>query len=86
MSFQLRDVGLECFTLVYRGEDVGSVFSTEDDHAEPWVVSLQERRYRTPAEFPPPFTGSSHRFATLQDLAGWLGVAAPRVQAAEAAA
>lgn len=82
MPFDLRDVGLECFTLTYGGEDVGAVFATDDDPARPWLVTLQERRFRSAADLPPPFTTRSHRFATLREVEVWLGLPAE----AEAAA
>jgi hypothetical protein len=69
MPFTLRDVGLECFTLVFRGEDIGAVFSTDDGHPEPWVASLYERSSHLPA----PFQTVSHRFGSLIELQEWLG-------------
>jgi hypothetical protein len=70
MPYALRDVGLECFTLVFRGEDIGAVFSTDDDHPRPWVASLYERSSQLPA----PFQALSHRFGSLLELQDWLGV------------
>ena len=74
MPFMLRDVGLECFTLVFRGEDIGSVFAIDDDHAQPWIASLHEHRFRAGSELPAPFTSNSHRFASLHELQDWLGI------------
>ena len=84
MPFFLRDVGLDCFTLVYRGEDIGAVFSTDDGHARSWVVVLQERRFRSGRDFPPPFTCTCHYFAALRELREWLGVPMPETNPAGA--
>ncbi len=84
MPFTLRDVGLECFTLVFRGEDVGAVFSTDDDHPQPWVAVLHEHQRRSASRLLAPFQVASHRFASLTELQDWLGVSAP-VEAMEAA-
>lgn len=83
MPFQLRDVGMECFTLMHEGVDIGSVFSTDDGHAQPWMILLQERRFRSAADLPPPFTSSHQRFATLRDLEDWLGISARSMIPAE---
>ena len=74
MAFALRDVGLDCFALVLGGEDIGSVFLTEDD-ARPWMAILREGRFRTGA-VPAPFTATSHVFASLMELQDWLGASA----------
>jgi hypothetical protein len=84
MPFMLRDVGLECFTLVFRGEDVGSIFSTDDGHSEPWIAALHGDHAHLKAARPAPFKGDSHRFASLHELLDWLGVSAPAGDAAEA--
>lgn len=88
MPFMLRDVGLECYTLVYRGEDIGAVFSTDDDDddAQPWVATLRTDRFRSASEFPPPFTSASRRFTNFQDLRDWLGITTPALSAIEVAA
>ena len=75
MPFMLRDVGQECFTLVFRGQDIGAVFSTDDDHPEPWVASLYDRSSQS--RLPAPFQALSHRFSSLSELHDWLGVSAP---------
>ena len=54
MPFMLRDVGQECFMLVLQGEDIGSVFSTDDDHAQPWVVTLHNDYCRSTSVLPAP--------------------------------
>jgi hypothetical protein len=79
MPFALRDVGLNCFALVFAGEDVGSVFSAEDDDARPWVAVLAERRLGR--NMPPPFTAPSHRCASLTHVQAWLGIAEPAAAA-----
>ena len=76
MPFMLRDVGLECFMLVFQGEDIGSVFSTEDDHDQPWVVALRNDYCRPTSVLPNPFKALSHRFTSFSDLQAWLGIAA----------
>ena len=75
MPFMLRDVGQECFTLVFRGQDIGAVFSTDDDHPQPWVASLYDRSSHP--RLPAPFQAPSHRFRSLGELHAWLGVSAP---------
>ncbi len=77
MPFTLRDVGLGCFTLVFRGEDVGAVFSTDDDHPEPWMAVLHEHRVVSASRRLAPFEAVSHRFASLNELQEWLGTSAP---------
>ena len=84
MAFALRDVGLECFTLVFKGEDIGAVFSTDDGDALPWTAALHEGRFRTGAA-PAPFTTSSHCFASLEELQDWLGVSAAYAATEDAA-
>lgn len=86
MPFMLRDVGLECYTLVYRGEDIGAVFSTDDDDAQTWVATLRTDRFRSVSEFPPPFRSASRRFTSFQDLRDWLGITTPALSAIEVAA
>ncbi len=76
MSFMLRDVGLECFTLVFRSEDVGSVFSTDDDHEQPWIATLHRDHSPSALALPAPFKTSLHRFASLTELKVWLGISA----------
>ncbi len=73
MAFVLRDVGLECFALALRGEDIGSVFSTDDGHLQPWVASPHERRFGSTSPLPAPFEAGTHRFASLGELRTWLG-------------
>ena len=75
MPFTLRDVGQECFTLVFKGEDIGAVFSTDDDDPQPWVASLYERS--SSSRLPAPFQALSRRFGSLGELQDWLGVSAP---------
>jgi hypothetical protein len=85
MSFALRDVGMECFALVFRGADIGSVFSTDDGDPQPWVVALSERQGRI-TDRPTPFLSANHRFATLSEVRSWLGIKEPSLLAEEAAA
>ncbi|HEX2137199.1 MAG TPA: hypothetical protein VHG30_15070 [Microvirga sp.] len=73
MAFALRDVGLDCFTLVFRGEDIGSVFSTDDGDALPWIAALHDGRFRM-GSTPAPFRTDSHRFGSFEDLQDWLGL------------
>ncbi len=77
MPFMLRDVGLECFMLVFQGKDVGSVFSTDDDHTQPWVATLYSDQFRPTSVLPYPFKTTSHRFTSFNDLQAWLGISAP---------
>jgi hypothetical protein len=77
MPFTLRDVGLGCFTLVFKGEDIGAVFSTDDDHPQPWVAVLHEHHPHSASRRLAPFEAGSHRFASLNELQDWLGVSAP---------
>jgi hypothetical protein len=72
----LRNVGLECFMLVFQGEDIGSVFSTEDDHDQPWVATLHNDHCRPTSVLPNPFKAASHRFTSFSDLQAWLGISA----------
>ena len=84
MPFRLRDVGQECFTLVFGDEDIGSVFSTEHDDGESWIATLHD--YHSKFMLPAPFTCHSHRFTTLGELQDWLGVSTPAADAMEVAA
>ncbi len=84
MPFMLRDVGQECFTLVFRNEDIGSVFSTEDDDGEAWIATLHGNHARF--MLPAPFTSHSHRFTSLGELQEWLGVSTPAADAMKVAA
>ncbi len=84
MPFRLRDVGQECFMLVFRDEDIGSVFSTEDDDGELWIATLHGHHSRF--MLPAPFTCHSHRFTSLGELQDWLGVSMPAADAMEVAA
>ena len=86
MPFMLRDVGLECFTLVFQGEDIGAVFCTDEDEAQPWIAILHTDCFRSTSKFPHPFTTSSHRFTVLHDLRDWLGIREPTISATEMAA
>lgn len=76
MPFMLRDVGQECFMLVFWGEDIGSVFSTDDDHDQPWVAALHNDHCRPTSVLPNPFKAASHRFTSFSDLRTWLDISA----------
>ena len=72
--------------LVLQGEDIGSVFSTDDDHAQPWVVTLHNDYCRSTSVLPAPFRASSHRFTSFNDLHEWLGISEPSGAVEEIAA
>jgi hypothetical protein len=77
MPFALRNVGASCYALLFKEEHIGAVFSSDDDHPEPWVAVIHDGWAGAKAQLPVPFQSKIHRFETLQDLKGWLR-SAPR--------
>lgn len=77
MPFALRNVGASCYALLFKEEHIGAVFSSEDDHPEPWVAVIHDGWAGAKRQLPVPFEAKTHRFATLQDLKAWLRSAPP---------
>ncbi len=72
MPFTLRYSGARCYTLFFKEEHVGSVFSLNDGHPQRWLAMIHDRWASARAFLPPPFQSKQHRFATLEELQAWL--------------
>lgn len=75
MSFVLNNSGVGCYSLLFKGEHIGAVFSSEHDGEEPWIALIYDGWAARSPVLPVPFTSVQHRFHSLQDLRRWLGLA-----------
>ena len=72
MAFQLNHAGGGCYSLVFRGEHIGSVFASDEDADEPWIATLHDHWAAQAGRLPSPFATKRHRFRTLQAVRYWL--------------
>jgi hypothetical protein len=77
MPFTLRYSGARCYTLAFKEEHVGSVFSLNDGDSRRWIARIHDQWAARQPLLPQPFQMKEHRFATLQDLKTWLRITAP---------
>jgi hypothetical protein len=77
MPFTLRYSGAGCYTLAFKKEHVGSVFSLNDGESRRWIARIHDQRVARRPMLPQPFQMKEHRFETLQELKTWLRIAAP---------
>jgi hypothetical protein len=68
MPFTLRNAGASCYALCFKEEHIGAVFSSEDDHPEPWVAIIHDHWTGPKSRLPAPFRAKEHRFGSLRDL------------------
>lgn len=90
MTFALNNAGVGCYSLIFRGEHIGAVFSCEEEEegGPAWTAIIHDAWAAKAAALPVPFSERRHRFRTLQDIKRWLGLgaAAPLEREASSAA
>lgn len=78
MSFALNNSGAGCYSLTFKGEHIGAVFTSEDpEGTERWVAMIHDRWAAHSPELPGPFTTKEHCFRSLEDLERWLRIGPP---------